>query len=479
MRRLALALAALALAAPSTASAFSKTDLTIRMSDGVAIAATFYVPDGAPRPPSRRWPTVLMLHGLGESRTTTGNALGMSINSIAETELVPQGYAVLTFDARGHGDSGGLVSIDGPREIQDVRELVDWLRSQASVNRDRIGAFGYSYGGGAVWRATAGGVPFAAIEVAATWTDLYAALAPQDLARSGVILGFWQSIAARAAPEVEPIVRDVLEGRNLGAVRAFAAQRSTRRLLGRIKVPTFLLQGRRDFAFDLGQAFGPFARLKVPKRLYIGDFGHPPSPLPPGELEHVLPETRLWFDRFLKGLPNGIDKRPRVELAPDPWTGRTFSYRALPARRTLSLGFAGTGTMIGYREKVARTGPRLRRRLETFGAPVLRVSLASSTGWPHVVAVLSAVTPQGKEVVVSAGGARTRLTRSPERVTIHMINQATAVPRRSRLRLTIAAASTAQSPGNLLYLSSVPQSAQLTVRFARITLPVLVRPISR
>jgi predicted acyl esterase len=476
MRRLALAFAALTLAAPSTASAFAKTDLTIRMSDGVGIAATYYVPDGAP--PIGRWPTVLMLHGLGETRTTTRNAVGMSINSIAETQLVPQGYAVLTFDARGHGASGGLVSIDGPREIQDLRELVNWLGSQASVNPDRIGAFGYSYGGGAVWRATAEGVPFAAIEVAAAWTDLYAALAPQGLARSGVILGFWQSIAARAAPEVEPIVRDALDGRNLGAVRAFAAQRSTRQLLGRVKVPTFMLQGRRDFAFDLSHAFDPFARLKAPKRLYIADFGHAPSPLPQGELEHVLPEMRLWFDRFLKGLPNGIDKRPRVEVAPDPWTGRTFSYRALPARRTLSLRFGGAGT-IGYREKVARTGPRRRGRLETFGAPVLRVSLASTTDWPHVVAVLSALTPQGKEIVVSAGGARTSLARRPKRVKIRMISQATAVPRGSRLRLTIAATSTAQSAGNLLYLTGVPRSAQLEVGPARLALPVLARPISR
>jgi len=476
MRRLALALAALALTAPSTASAFAKTDLTVRMSDGVGIAATYYVPDGAP--PIGNWPTVLMLHGLGETRTTPYNAVGMSINSIAETQLVPQGYAVLTFDARGHGESGGLVSIDGPREIQDVRELVNWLGSQAGVNPDRIGAFGYSYGGGAIWRATAEGVPFAAIDVMAAWTDLYAALAPQDLARSGVVLGFWQSIAARAAPEVEPIVRDALAGRNFGAVRAFAAQRSTRRLLGKVKVPTFLLQGRRDFAFDLGQAFDPYARLKVPKRLYVADFGHAPAPHPQGELEHILPETRLWFDRFLKGLPNGIDKRPPVEIAPDPWTGKTYSYRALPARRTLSLRFAGTAT-IGYRGKVARTGPRLRRRLETFGAPVVRVSVASTTSWPHVVAVLSALTPQGKEIVISAGGARTRLGGRPKRVAIHMISQATAVPRGSRLRLTIAATSTAQSPGNLLYLSGVPRSAQLEVGAARLALPILVKPISR
>ena len=476
MRRLVLAFALFALAAPGTASAFSKTDLMIPVSDGAQIAATYYVPDGAP--PIGGWPGVILLHGLGENRNDSTNAVGMSINGIAELYLVPQGYAVLTFDARGHGESGGLVSVDGPREIQDLRELFNWLGSQPGVNARRIGAFGYSYGGGAIWRAAAEGVPFAAIEIGAAWTDLYSALGPQDLARSGVVLGFWNSIAARAAPDVEPIVQDVLAGRNLPAVRAFAAQRSTRSLLRQIRIPTFLLQGRRDFAFDLDQALAAYARLGGPKRLYIADFGHAPSPLPRGELEKVLPEGRLWFDRFLKGQPNGIDRPPLVELAPDPWTGRIFAFTGLPAPRTLRLAFPGSAT-IGARGKVTRTRPRLRRRQETFGPPVLKVSLASSTGWPHVVAVLSARTPRGTEIVVSAGGARVKLRPRPKRVTIRMISQVTAVPKGSRLRLTIAATSTAQNPGNLLYLTGVPRTAQLDVGPATMTVPLLAKPVSR
>jgi predicted acyl esterase len=476
MVRLVAALAGLALAVPGIASAFSKTDRLIRMSDGVDIAATYYVPDGAP--PVSGWPSVLLLHGLGENRTDTTNAVGMSINTIAETHLVPQGYAALTFDARGHGASGGLVSVDGPREIQDVRELVGWLRLQGDVNPQRIGAFGYSYGGGAVWRAAAEGVPFAAIEVVTTWTDLYSALAPQGLARSGVVLGFWQSIAARAAPEVEPILNDALAGRNLGGVRAFTAARSARQLLDQITAPTFLLQGRRDFAFDIDQALVPFARLTGPKRLYLGDFGHAPSPHPAGELERVLPDARRWFDRFLKGLPNGIDTEPRVAIAPDPWTGRTFSYRSLPARETLRLAFPGRREITST-GKVVRTLPRRKARIETFGPPVLRVALSSPNSWPHVVAVLSAVTPQKREIVVSSGGARARLGRRPKQVAIRLISQLTNIPPRSRLRLTIAATSTAQSPGNLLYLSGVPRSARLVVGPARMTVPVLARPISR
>jgi predicted acyl esterase len=475
MSRLAAALAVLACAVPPTASAFSKEDKQIPMSDGVKIAATYYVPDGAP--PAGGWPAVMLLHGLGGSRTAPG-PFGMSLNSVADTHLVPQGYVALTFDARGHGQSEGLVSIDGPREVQDVRELFNWVATQPGVNGQRIGAFGYSYGGGAIWRATAEGVPFAAIEPAIAWTDLYSALLPQNLARSGVVLGFWQSIQARAAPGLDSIVNDAITGQSLAAVHAFADQRSVRKLLDNIRVPTFLMQGRRDFAFDPDQALTAYARLKVPKRLYLGDFGHAPAPNPPGEAAHVLPEVRQWFDRYLKGLPNGIDRKPPIEVAPDPWTGRTFQYRTLPVRKTLRLSFPGRAE-IGSAGKVARTKPRLRTRTETFGSPVLRVSLASPNGWPQVVAVLSGLTPQGQELVVSAGGARVRLGPKPKQVKVRLISQLTAIPKGSRLRLTIAATSTAQSSGNLLYLTGVPRSSRLVVGPARLSVPLMAKPISR
>src|SRR5215207_669223 len=107
MARLAAALFVLMLALPATAAAFGKTDQPIQMGDGVKLATTYYVPDGAP--PAGGWPAVMLLHGLGGSRNG-GTPFGMSLNSLAETELAPQGYAALTFDARGHGQSEGLVS---------------------------------------------------------------------------------------------------------------------------------------------------------------------------------------------------------------------------------------------------------------------------------------------------------------------------------------------------------------------------------
>ena len=94
---------------------------------------------------------------------------------------------MLTFDQRGHGQSGGLVSIDGPREIADLREIHDWLAARPEIDRSRIGAWGLSLGGGAVLRSLVEGVPWAAVETVETWTDLYSALIPQGLSKSGAL----------------------------------------------------------------------------------------------------------------------------------------------------------------------------------------------------------------------------------------------------------------------------------------------------
>ena len=469
-RFLLAALVAAVLADAAAAASFTKRDLVLPMSDGATIVATLYTPDGTA--PAGGWPAVMMFHGLGGTR--------QSMNPIAEAFLAPEGYAVLTMDARGHGASGGLFSVDGPREIQDVRELFDWLASQPGIGRARIGAIGFSLGGGAVWRSAAEGVPYAAIVPVMTWTDLYDALAPQDLAKSGVVFQFLQLVpAARSAPEVNAIRESAIQSRDLPTLRTFARERSVRELLGQIRTPTFMLQGRRDYAFDVEQAARAFRALQGPKRLYIGGLGHPPAPNPPAERPYYLTQVPLWFDRWLKGVPNGIDTRPPVELAPDPWTGTTFQYGGLPPTRTLSFTLAGRWTMAAT-GKVARTLRPLRAGLETFGAPTVRVTGRTTTGWPHLVAVLSALTPDGREIIVSSGGAKTpSLGRRTRTVSFRLLSQATSIPARSRLRLTLAPSSTAQSATNLVYLDvGMPSTARLSVGRVTLRLPVLRRPVS-
>ena len=91
LRRLLLvSVVALATAAP--ASAYSKEEGVETMDDGVTIALTRYTPDGAQ--PAGGWPGVLVLHGLGDNRRT--------MDPIA-AQLAAAGYAVVAYDARGHG----------------------------------------------------------------------------------------------------------------------------------------------------------------------------------------------------------------------------------------------------------------------------------------------------------------------------------------------------------------------------------------
>ena len=83
----------------------------------------------------------MLFHGLGGSRD--------DMNTLAQPAFLPGNqYAVLTYDARGHGQSGGLIGVDGPNEIGDVKAMFAWLRDRADISDTAIGAFGISYGGG-------------------------------------------------------------------------------------------------------------------------------------------------------------------------------------------------------------------------------------------------------------------------------------------------------------------------------------------
>jgi len=459
---LSLVVLALVAAGPAAAKAFSKTDSLFTADDGVQLAVTYYEPTDLARP-AAGFPAVMVFHGLGGNRA--------SVAPVAEN-FAANGYAVLSFDARAHGLSGGLFTLDGLREMKDTAELFNQLlASRPGIDSAHIGAYGLSLGGGAVWRAKADGIPFAAIEPVITWTDLYGALVPQGLVKTGAVFQFSNSVAGRIDPTLAPFVPDLLSNRNLARIKQLFDERSVRARVSMITTPTFLLQGRTDYAFDIDQAAAAFRALPVAKRLYIGDLGHAPAKNPAAEQPYYLDECVQWFDRFLKGIPNGIDLRPPVEVAADPWTGKTASFAGLPPRTTLSLKLLGHRTMNGD-GKIVRSVKLPGRALETFGAPTVRIPI-QNRGFDHLVAVLSA-----GSTIVSEGGMALSATPVKRTVTIKLISTAVAIPRGVPLTLTLAGASTAQNPANLLYLATVPASARIMVGNVTVTLPLLKTRIS-
>jgi esterase/lipase len=406
----------------------------------------------------------MLFHGLGGKHE--------DMEPLATQYLAPAGYETLECDARGHGASEGLFGLDGPRDVQDTRDLFSWLA--ARTGSTSIGALGVSLGGGAVWNAAVAGVPFKAIVPVITWTNLTTALAPQGLSKSGLVQYLASLVPqSRWDPELLAAAPSLVASTNLAAVTALAASRSPLSKLATLTTPTLMIQGRRDFLFDIDQALTAFKALRGPKRLYLGDLGHPPGVSPATAPDAALywGEAVKWFDRFLRGAANGIDKNV-VELGHDPFDGKTTTYTTLPRVKTSSVLLPGTTTLSGATGKVVRSvrftgGPH-----ETFGDTKVVVRFSGAQSWDRLVAVLAVgSTP------ISAGGVK--LAGAQGTAAISLMNQAVRVPAGRKLTLYLGSTSLAQSSSNALYLAAVQPDARITIGRIALKLSVLTKTVSR
>ena len=156
-----------------------------------------------------------------------------------------------------------------------------WLAARPDVADAKIGAWGISYGGGAVFNSLVAGVPWGAVVTVETWTDLFPALMPQGLVKSGLVAGLAGSIPeAKRDPSLDGDPGGSLCRKRCALVQPWAAERSSLSRLGSVTTPVFMAQGRRDFLFGIDQAALAFKRLKGPKLLYLGLHGHAPSTFP-------------------------------------------------------------------------------------------------------------------------------------------------------------------------------------------------------
>jgi predicted acyl esterase len=261
---------------------------------------------------------------------------------------------------------------------------------------------------------------------------------------------------------------------NLDALREASQARSSLQFLNRVTIPTYWAQGKRDYAFDIDQAARAFRALAGPKRLYVGNLGHAPSTFPSDDTAYLLERGRLWFDRFLKALPNGIDTGPNVEVAPTPFSpAGVRRFAGLPPTSTLTFRAKAAKT-IGAQGKAVLSSPRLPRSVDTFGSATVTLRASTAGRWPQLIAVLSVRKADGTEVVLGTGGAPTRsLGRRPTRVTIRLSSWSAPVPRGARLRLTLASTSLAQSSSTPVYLLAPPNATAVTVRDVVWRVPVL------
>ena len=131
----------------------------------------------------------------------------------------------------------------------------------------------------------------------------------------------------------------------MAAVTALAASRSPLSKLATLTTPTLMIQGRRDFLFDIDQALAAYKALRGPKRLYLGNLGHSPgiSPATAPDASIYWGEAVKWFNQYVKGGAPAVDQ-PLVELGHDPYDGKTTLYRSgvPPQVKTMSVTLPGT-----------------------------------------------------------------------------------------------------------------------------------------
>ena len=133
--------------------------------------------------------TIIMVHGSGQNRTDP--AAGLSDLSAA---LVKQGFAVLTFDMRGHGESQRAAWSLGYFEQRDVLGAVDFLRSGTLPYPDlgrpqSIGGWGVSMGAISLLLAAAKEPAIAAIVADSAYPDI-APILEREIPKAGVPAAF-------------------------------------------------------------------------------------------------------------------------------------------------------------------------------------------------------------------------------------------------------------------------------------------------
>ncbi|MFF1301622.1 CocE/NonD family hydrolase [Streptomyces sp. NPDC058307] len=263
--------------------------------DGVRIDTSYFTANG-----TERRPAVLLGHGFGGSKN--------DVREQAE-DLARDGYAVLTWSARGFGRSTGKVGLNDPdTEVKDVSKLIDWLAKQPQVQLDkpgdpRVGVAGASYGGAISLLAAGHDHRVDAIAPSITYWNLSDALFP-----NGVFKKLWAGIFVNSAggcAEFEPQIcamyqRVAQSGVPDAQAEKMLEERSPSAVAKDIKVPTLLVQGQTDSLFPLNQADAAAKAIRANGAPVYVDWiagGHDGGDL---ETSRVQSRVAHWFDRYLK-----------------------------------------------------------------------------------------------------------------------------------------------------------------------------------
>ena len=353
--------------------------------------------------------------------------------------FVPRGYAFVAVDLAGTNRSDGCVDVGGRSDVQSAKAVVDWLngrgrgyttrtgteRARAGWTNGRTGMIGKSYDGTIANGVAATGVegletivPIAAIS---SWYDYYFAKGA-PLYDSGPE---WLSDYVES-----PEARDPLRGRPAAARRRGPAHR-------RLDPPVDRARLRPATPTRCGPASSPSTACRTSTCApSTSASGGTPSPTRASSARcgcrrqgtstrstsgapQWVKTLHRWFDHYLLGYDNGIEREPMadIERAPDQWsTDRVWPPRATDCDNTAP----------GQRQRTRRRhprpearAPRRERDVHRRPAPRTRADWAAQIDRSTPAKAGFITRPLGRDLRLS-GSSTVKVTVTPDTSTAHL-----------------------------------------------------------
>lgn len=302
----------------------------------------------------------------------------LSVHTGVNRALIARGFNMMVVDIRGQGESEGALGFFDAREQQDSLEVLDWIRQQPWSN-GKLGMAGASYLGiAAVLTAAKAPEGLDAIFPVVPSIDPYG-----DLVSPGGEIGLFPPLwyaeqqATKFLPPFESILNgtanwDWLKSRldlsnffpylvpglewifgGTGPIATSDEFKLRQADPSKIKAATMVVGGWPDMFRKSEPEM--YRRMTLPpgeKQLVMGDWFHGQQGRAgrdvqgPGTPPNLSALEVAWFDHWLNGVDNGIDKQGPVTLAQQggTWTVTTDFPRPGSTYRRLYLSGDATGT---------------------------------------------------------------------------------------------------------------------------------------
>ncbi|MGW6389236.1 Xaa-Pro dipeptidyl-peptidase [Streptomyces sp. NPDC055103] len=400
----------------------------------------------------------------GQKKTYDADGNPVQFPLFYDNYFVPRGYAFVAVDLAGTNRSDGCDDVGGRSDVRSAKAVVDWLNGRARgyttrTGTTRAGATGWTTGNvgmiGKSWDGTvANGVAATGVEglktivpigAISSWYDYFHSQgAPLYDANPSWLSDYVNSPDAKARCGA---VQDRITAATpySGDWTPAWSERNHVPDASKVKASVFVVHGQQDLnvrANQFGQWWDALAAHGVERKIWLSQTGH----VDPFDFRRAdwVRTLHRWFDHYLLGYDNGIDREPvaDIERAPDRWTTdrhwpprgtEATTLRPAPAtgsgagslgRTPAAAGSTATFTddpglgELDWAARVDSATPEkagfvtrpLSRELRISGSSKVTVTATPTTSTAHLSAVLVDLGPDTIRDYGAAGEGITTLT---------------------------------------------------------------------